>query len=321
MTANEACDRARAWGFAPDSARELGGGYSNESFLVRARGADARVCDLVVRRYGRLHVTRNAIAYEHAVQRYAAERCAGVGAPYEDAEGQTFRLIDGAFVAVLPYARGTTGDRVAYASAATLLGAFHRATIGFRAAHPRVTRSLRTLAWLRERFVRFANDRLLARALDWDALVVAVAGATARLAPLESRLPIAVVHADAHPDNVVTRGGTASALIDFDFAHETERAYDVATAADAYARTDEDAPLDPARFLAYARAYDAAVPLGPAEWKALPDLAIRRNAMLVWYVVTRHGGRARGDVGSAARYVARACELERYGRERTWTRA
>lgn len=320
MTASEAFACARSWGFDPASGRELDGGFTNESFFVRAR-ANGREYELVVRRYGRLAVTRAALAYEHAVQRYAADRCAAVGAPYEDPAGETFRLIDGAYVAVLPYARGVTGERDAYASAAALLASFHRSTVGFRAAHPRVTRSLRTLAWLRERFASFANDPALARALDWRTLDIAVAGAAARLAPLGTRLPIAVAHADAHPDNVVTRAGTASALIDFDFAHETERAYDVATAADAYARSDDDAPLDPARFLAYARAYDAAASLAPTEWEALADLAIRRNAMLVWYVATRHGARVRGDVGAAGRYLSRACELERYGRERTMTRA
>jgi Ser/Thr protein kinase RdoA (MazF antagonist) len=312
VNADDALRYARAWGLEPLGAVQLAGGFSNESFRVAARGRN----DVVVRRYGRLHVTRNAVFFEHAVQRYAAERCPGVGAPCADESGETLRLLDGAYVGVLPYAPGATGERTAYAPAAALLAAFHRATIGFRAAHPRATRTLGTLGWLRERFGRFAADAALARALDWDALAVAVAGATARIAPLATRLPLSIVHADAHPDNVVTRAGSAVALIDFDFVHETERAYDVATAADAYARADDDAPLDPELFLAYARAYDAAAPLARAEWDALWDLAIRRNAMLAWYVVTRHSERARGDVGRAPRYVARARELAHYARER-----
>jgi Ser/Thr protein kinase RdoA (MazF antagonist) len=134
------------------------------------------------------------------------------------------------------------------------------------------------------------------------------------VAPIASRLPHGAVHGDVHPDNVVTRDGVVRALIDFDFTHETERAYDVATAADAYARRNEDAALDPAAFLAFARAYDAALPLAPDEWNVLWEMAIRRNAMLVWYVVTRHGERRRGDVGRAPLYVERLRELDRLAR-------
>ncbi|GAC1308149.1 MAG: hypothetical protein NVSMB19_21260 [Vulcanimicrobiaceae bacterium] len=317
MSGDDALRYARAWGLEPLDAVALAGGFSNVSYRVALSDGSERV----VRRYGRLHVTRNAVFYEHAVQRYAAARCACVGAPCEDGAGETLRLVDGAFVAVLPYAAGTTGDRAAASSAAATLAAFHRATIGFRVAHPRATRTLGVLGWLRQRFVRFGADPVLARALDWDALITAVAGATARIAPLATGLPIGVVHADAHPDNVVTRAGEAVALIDFDFVHETERAYDVAVAADAYARDDNDAPLDCDRFVAFARAYDAAAPLAPAEWAVLWDMAVRRNAMLAWYVVTRHGERVRGDVGGAPRYVARARELAGYARERRGARA
>lgn len=319
MTADDARAYAAAWGFEPLEAVALAGGYSNASYRVATRDRG----DVVVRRYGRLHVTRNAVAYEHAVMRYVAARASFARAPYEDASGATMRSIDGGVVAVLPFVSGTTGDRDARAAAssAAMLANFHRATIGFRAAHPRGARTLGTLDWLRERFARFAADPAIAGALDWRAAIAAVAAARARIAPLAPQLPLGVVHADAHPDNVVCAEGRAIALIDFDFVHETERAYDVATAADAYARRDEDAPLDHERFLAYARAYDAVAKLSLAEWDALYDLAIRRAAMLVWYVVTRHGERVRGDVGASARYVARLRELERIASERTARRA
>lgn len=301
---------AALWGFEALEAFELTGGFSNTSFRVVTRDRG----ELVVRRYERLHVTRNAVAHEHAVMRYAAERSACVRAPLADAAGETLRPIDGAFVALLPYLSGTTGARDARAAAASaeLLVAFHRATIGFRATRPRRARTLATLAWLRERFVGFAADPALANALDWRTAIAVVGSASARIASLASALPIGVVHADVHPDNVVSRAGRARALIDFDFVHETERAYDLATAADAYARADEASALDAERFFGYVRAYDALAPLTRDEWNALFDLAIRRAAMLVWYIVTRHGKRVRGDVGASARYVARLGELEGY---------
>jgi Ser/Thr protein kinase RdoA (MazF antagonist) len=304
VTPHDVSRYAAAFGIAAEPERELGGGFSNDSWLARTLAGD-----VVVRRYGRLNVTRSALFYEHAVMRHAAARTPLVRAPLAGDDGESLRLIEGAFIGILPFVAGATGDRAAAAQAACALASFHRAMHDFRAARPRATRTLGTLAWLRERFVRFAGDARVGRALDWNAAIAAVAGAAARVAPRTKGLPVGVVHGDAHPDNVVTAGGAVTALIDFDFTHETERAYDVATAADAFARTSEEAPLDPARFAAFARAYDAALPLTADEWSVLYELAARRSAMLVWYVVTRHGERRPGDVGRAALYVERLREL------------
>jgi Ser/Thr protein kinase RdoA (MazF antagonist) len=101
------------------------------------------------------------------------------------------------------------------------------------------------------------------------------------------------------------------ALIDFDFVHETERIYDVGALLDEFARADDDAPLSLDRIGPIVAAYDAAAPLTPAERAALPDAMLRRAATLVWYVATRHGERSPGDVGGAARYAARVCEIAR----------
>ncbi len=317
MRGDEARTIAAAFDLATEPVRELHGGYSNESWLVRTDNGDL----VVVRRYGRLNVTRNALFYEHAVMRHAADRLAIVRAPLAAADGDSLLAFEGSFAGLLPYVTGTTGDRRRADDAAAALARFHRAMHGFRAKHPRVTRTLGTLAWLRDRFVRFANDPSLARALDWNVAIVAVSGAASRVAPHAARLPIGVVHGDAHPDNVVTDAGGVCALIDFDFTHETERAYDVATAADAYARPAEDGPLDPRLFAAFVRAYDAELALAPDEWAVLWDMAIRRAAMLVWYVVTRHGLRARGDVGGAPAYVERLRELHAHARRAEDVRA
>jgi len=305
MTGDDVRRIGDAFGAPVEPVRELAGGYSNESWLARS----ARGSELVVRRYGRLNVTRSALFYEHAVMRHAAARIAVVRAPVAGADGESLRLVDGSFAALLPFVPGSTGERDAADGAAATLAAFHRAMHGFRARRPRATRTLGTLAWLRDRFVSYAYDARVARAVDWNAAIDAVAGAATRVAPRAQGLPHGVVHGDAHPDNVVTQAGTVRGLIDFDFTHETERAYDVATAADAYARANEAAPLDPLRFAAFARAYHAALPLADDEWAVLWDMAIRRNAMLVWYVVTRHGERRPGDVGRAPSYVERLREL------------
>jgi Ser/Thr protein kinase RdoA (MazF antagonist) len=291
------------------SAVALDGGYSNETVRV-----DARAGRFVVRRYGRLHVTRAAIAFEHAVVAHAAQQMREVVAPLRDAAGATIVTPpSGGSAAVFPYIEGTTGrrDLATACAAARVLGRFHRAMHDVHlAGGMRSARFLGMLAWLRERFTRFAADPLVARKLDWDALVAATTAATARVAPRAGALPHVVVHGDVNPGNVVSvEAGEVHGLIDFDFAHETERIYDVGTLLDEFAREDDDGPLIPARIAPLLAAYAQEAPLAPDERELLPEAMLRRAATLVWYVATRHGERVPGDVGGAPRYAARAAEI------------
>jgi Ser/Thr protein kinase RdoA (MazF antagonist) len=289
----------------------LHGGYSNES--VRLDTASGR---FVVRRYGRLHVSRAAIAFEHAVAAHAAQKMREVVAPLRDARGRTIvRDRDGAFVAVLPYVDGETGRRDAAAGRATaqVLARFHRAMHDVHVGGGmRSTRFLGALPWLRERFASFGADALVGRALDWSALVVAVSGAAVRAAPRARRLPHVVVHGDPNPGNVVCGDdGRVRGLIDFDFAHESERVYDLGVLIDEFGREDDEGPLVLDRIAALVDAYAGVAPLTPDERALLPEAMLRRAATLVWYVVTRHGERVPGDVGGAPRYAARVVEIDR----------
>jgi Ser/Thr protein kinase RdoA (MazF antagonist) len=306
---------------------------------------DARAGRFVVRRYGRLQVTRAAVAFEHAIAAHAAERMREIVAPLRDAEGRTIALApDGGMAAVFPYVEGETGrsDLAAGCAAARVLARFHRTMHDVHVAGGmRSTRFLGILPWLVQRFNRFASDPLVGRALDWSALVAATAAATAHVVPRASSLPHVVVHGDPNPGNVVTapRGNSATspsddaataprddaatalggnaettpaevrALIDLDFAHETERVYDVGAFLDEFAREDEDAPLDVARVAPLLAAYASEAPLAAAEREVIAEAMLRHAATLVWYVVTRHGERIPGDVGGAPRYAARVAEL------------
>ena len=261
----------------------LAGGYSNESLRV-----DARAGRFVVRRYGRLHVTRAAIAFEHAVVAHAAKQLREVVAPLRDTAGRTIVTAPGGgSAAVLPYVEGETGrrDLATACAAARVLARFHRAV---RAVHVaggmRSARFVGTFAWLRDRFTRFAADPLVARRLDWDALVAATTAATARVAPRAAALPHVVVHGDPNPGNVVSvQPGEVHGLIDFDFAHETERVYDVGTLLDEFARDDDDGPLDLGARRPAARRVRAggAARSGRARARARSDVAARRDARVV----------------------------------------
>jgi Ser/Thr protein kinase RdoA (MazF antagonist) len=311
MTPPEALAVAAQFGLAVDDAHvvALPDGYSNENVRVDTPGGS-----FVVRRYGRLHVTRDAIAFEHAIVEHAAVRMPEVVAPLRDAAGETIlKAPSGGLVSISPYIAGETGrrDLPTAQAAIAMLARFHRATSDVHVGSGmRTARFVGTMSWLRERFVRFAADRVVGRAVDWNALIAGATATVARVAPVADRLPAAIVHGDLNPDNVVAvDAGAIAGLIDFDFVHETERIYDVGIAVDEFARGGDDEPLDLARIAPLVEAYAAELPLSPPERAALPDALLRHAAMLAWYVATRHGERAPGDVGNAARYAGRVAEI------------
>ena len=267
-----------------------------------------------MRRYGRLHVSPAEVAFEHVVAAHAAERMSEIVAPLRDGEGRTLASTpDGGIAAVFPFIGGETGrrDRATARAAARVLARFHHAVRDVHVAGGmRSIRFAGSFSVLRERFVRFAADRLVGRALDWSALIAAATAATARAAPLAAGLPHLIVHGDPNPGNVVTAGaGEVRGLIDFDFAHETERVYDLGTLLDEFAREHDDAPLDLERVAELVAAYAEEAPLARAERELVPEAMLRRAASLVWLIVTRHGERIPGDIGGAPRYAARVAEI------------
>jgi homoserine kinase type II len=312
VTPAEARAVAAAFGVdASDAAvTELPGGCTNESVRVTASAAD-----VVVRRYGRLHLDAAGIAFEHALLAHVAGRVAEVRAPLRDADGATYRRDGGAFVAVFPYVAGTTGarDLAAGRAAAEVLARLHRAARDLHVSDgTRSARFLGTLPWLHETFKGLAGGGSpLARALPWNDLIVALGAATIRLAPMARTLPIVIVHGDPNPGNFIVADGMVRGLIDFDFAQETERIYDVGAFVDEFARDDDDASLRIDRIAALVAAYAAEAPLSENERAALADAMLRHAAFLTWYVVTRHGERVPGDIGGAPRYAERVREIAR----------
>jgi Ser/Thr protein kinase RdoA (MazF antagonist) len=312
MNATDALRIAAAFGVdvRAAAADELTGGYSNESWHVHGPHAAA-----VVRKYGRLHVSRAALVFEHAVAAHLAARMSEVPAPLADADGQTLLAADGGYVAVLPWIAGRTGlrDSASADAAARVLARFHLAGRDMHVASGmRSTRFLGIVPWLIGRFRRFAApESPLARALPWTEMIVALSASTLRTVRRAARVPHAIVHGDPHPGNVVMRDGAVRALIDFDFVHETERIYDVGVFVDEFARADDDAPLALERIGPLVAAYQAEAALTDDERALLPDAMLRRAATLVWYVITRHGERTPGDIGGAPRYAERVREIAR----------
>ncbi len=135
----------------------------------------------------------------------------------------------------------------------------------------------------------FAGDRPNSLGIaDWRPLLERCGGDLDRIAPgLFARidtalaaveaawphaLPRTVIHADLFPDNVLMLGAEVTGLIDFYFACNDIRAYDVAVMHSSWAFDPAGAPLDGVR-PALLSGYDAAFGLSDAERASLPVLA------------------------------------------------
>ena len=100
---------------------------------------------------------------------------------------------------------------------------------------------------------------------------------SAALADVEAEwpraLPIATIHADLFPDNVLMMGDAVTGLIDFYFACTELRAYDLAVMHSAWSFDGSGARYDEAVGRAVVAGYDAAFPLSGDERAALSVLA------------------------------------------------
>jgi homoserine kinase type II len=86
-------------------------------------------------------------------------------------------------------------------------------------------------------------------------------------------LPVAAIHADLFPDNVLMRGDKVTGLIDFYFACTDMLAYDVAITHAAWCFSGDGTQFDPAISTALLEGYGSVRPLSADERAALPVLA------------------------------------------------
>lgn len=96
-------------------------------------------------------------------------------------------------------------------------------------------------------------------------------------------LPMQIIHADIHYDNVLVIGDRVSGILDFEFCGYDFRAMELAVALSKY--VDEDEPLP---FIeAFVDGYSEHGQLTPAEISAIPDLIMLRILSNVVYYASR----------------------------------
>ena len=153
----------------------------------------------------------------------------------------------------------------AYSTGAAL-GHMHKALANFTMSRPN---SLGVSAW-RPLALRCAAEGLESIAVGLSSRVFAECDYLEAYWP--SNLPVAAIHADLFPDNVLMLGDHVGGLIDFYFACTEIRAYDLAVTHSAWCFSNDGTVFDADVSAGLLAGYTDTVPLDMATRAALPTL-------------------------------------------------
>ena len=201
----------------------VGAGRNNEHWYVGA--------GLVLRRYGAF-CSDAAIGYEHAIVRQLRERGWPVAFPVPSEAGRLVVVAEGRRYCLFPRLagrRGSPGRPRQPRELGRLLGRLHRdlAAISVAApldAFPPILEIPADPAWQR---LDALDDPVLSGLIGRKLAEVRTAAGSAA----SGRPRVQIVHGDWHDGNILYQSGTASGILDFDFAHPDLPLVDVAIAA------------------------------------------------------------------------------------------
>ena len=247
------------------SAKGIAEGVENTNYLVDTT-AGRYILTLYEKR-----VAADDLPFFLALLDHLAERGVPVPPAIRDRAGVAIHTLCGRPACLIRFLPGVSLSRPTSAqahAAGAALGRMHAALADFTLARPN---SMGVESW-RPLLARCGTDldtiatglhRDLARALDevlasW---------------PAPGALPVAAIHADLFPDNVLMRGDAVGGLIDFYFSCTDIRAYDLAVMHTSWTFDDAGDPLDPAIGRALIAGYCATFGLSEAERRALRVLA------------------------------------------------
>lgn len=245
------------------SAKGIAEGISNSNWLVETTGGR-----FILTMYERRIDPADLPFFLGLLDHLSAKSCA-VPRTIHDRSGAGWRELAGKAVALIEFLPGVSVDRPTAAQARAVgeaLAQMHLASADFshRRANPLdIGHTVRALA-----------------ACGTDALTAIDPGLpqpAALAAEIQSQWPVelpqAVCHTDLFPDNVLMRGSRVAGMIDFYFACDEARAYDLAVTHAAWSFDLAGTRFDQAVGTALVAGYEAVHPLTLAERAAMPLLA------------------------------------------------
>lgn len=251
------------------SAKGIAEGVSNSNWLVETTGATGAGARFILTMY-EFRIELDDLPYFLSLLDHLAERGCPVPRTIHDREGKLYRLVDGKGLALIEFLPGVSVSEPTQEQARSVgaaLAQVHRAAADF--------------AGNRENGMGLAEWQRLTDACGHDGL----AQIDPQLAEIVERelallaknwptdLPRSVIHADLFPDNVLMIGPKVTGLIDFYFACNDLRAYDVAVTHAAWCFSSDGRTFRPDLSAALLESYQSVEPLTAAEKAALPLLA------------------------------------------------
>ncbi|WP_439546389.1 homoserine kinase [Sandarakinorhabdus sp.] len=203
-----------------------------------------------------------------ALMGHLAAKGLPVPGPIADRVGVHLQRLNGRPACMIEFLPGVSVNEATPAQAHAVgaaLAQMHRAAEDFTAVRPN---TLGPDAWAP--LAARCDGRLGEIDAALPGLVDAGLAATAQW---PAGLPMATIHADLFPDNVLLLDGKVTGLIDFYFACTDARAYDVAVTHGAWCFSGDGRQFFPERAAALMAGYASVIALTPVERAALPLLA------------------------------------------------
>jgi homoserine kinase type II len=214
-------------------------------------------------------VNPNDLPFFYALLKHLHDAGCKVPRFMADREGNWLQTVAGRPACLIEFLDGVSVTEPTAAQAhstGAALGQMHNALADFTLSRPN---SLGVSAW-----------RPLAMRCTADGLDSIAAGLSERIftecdyleAHWPNDLPVAAIHADLFPDNVLMLGDNVSGLIDFYFACSETQAYDLAVTHSAWCFSNDGAVFDADVSAELLSGYAACVPPNAATRDALPIL-------------------------------------------------
>ena len=245
------------------SAKGIAEGVENSNYLLDTTGGRF-ILTLYEKR-----VAEDDLPFFQRLLAHLAARGVPVPRFIPDRGGRTLHRLQNRAAALIEFLPGISVDRPTAAqarAAGAAMGVMHGALANFPDARPN---ALDVAGW--GALIDRCGPALDSIAPGLEARVASAADAVRDAWPAD--LPVAAIHADLFPDNVLMRGDAVGGLIDFYFACTDVRAYDLAVMHTAWSFDPAGTPLDRAVGRAIVAGYESTHTLSDAERAALPVLA------------------------------------------------